>query len=736
MIPIRRRLFLKAAVGGAFGGLLGCGGCNKPEPVPSEEEEDANDTGPRVGRLALLVGVTKYPSGLAGPGGKLSNLVGPANDVALLRRVLMQQFAFPARNIVTLKEEAGGDLRPTRGHIEREFKRLAREARPGDQVVILLAGHGTQQPEKDPPDPQFPEDDGLDEVFLPADVRPWDPRTKTIPNGIIDDEIRLWTSAIADRKTSVFLIADCCHSGTLLRDEESEDEILRGVPPEMLIPRAALEEARQKAARRSRQRGAAEQTPLKVGELPSIVALYATQPDERTPEAWFPGPDPRDRKMHGILTYALCEILTQSTSPLTYRELAQRLPAHYRGWDRSFRVPIPTPFAEGRDLDREVLGERRWSGRSVLTLTVDDRGPWKITGGKLHGLHAGSILAVYPPPGEGDKVLGHLRITASSTLESVVVPCAHGRLPLAKDLPDGGRIDPVVVMHDLHDLRVALGMVPAGQRTLLKEAMGDLAKDASSLVRFVDDPSKATWVVRAEDRELVLTTSKTAERGANTPRFVLRSDRLEVDLKDRLRWIARALNLLAVASSSDAPPGGGKVQVELHLEKRKGEKDPRGPRLSDVERSRVKSGQWIGFRIVNKGKTRVDVTLLYIDSNYVIQDIFPFANSGEENRILPGKSLGPAQANWVSDKTVGLEHFVLIAVEARQEQRSDFSYLATPQGRDPGDRRERQMPLGRLLDHALFRAGGTRSSEAGGGDHQIRVVSWRIVPGEGKKGDK
>ena len=64
------------------------------------------------------------------------------------------------------------DRRPTRANIEREFRRLADRAGPGDQVFVLLAGHGDCQPESDPPHPLHPEPDGIAEVFLPADVRP------------------------------------------------------------------------------------------------------------------------------------------------------------------------------------------------------------------------------------------------------------------------------------------------------------------------------------------------------------------------------------------------------------------------------------------------------------------------------------------------------------------------------------------------------------------------------------
>ena len=123
----------------------------KPDPAPPRQA---------AGRRALLIGVTKYDHL---PRDK--HLDGPANDVRLMRRLLQERFQFPAEGIVTLTEDEGSPARrPTRANIEREFRRLADQAREGDQVVILLAGHGSQEPENSP-DPVNPEPDGLDEIF-------------------------------------------------------------------------------------------------------------------------------------------------------------------------------------------------------------------------------------------------------------------------------------------------------------------------------------------------------------------------------------------------------------------------------------------------------------------------------------------------------------------------------------------------------------------------------------------
>ena len=41
-----------------------------------------------------------------------------------------------------------------------------------------MSGHGSQQPQKNPDDPESYEPDGLSEIFLPADVDHWDDKEK------------------------------------------------------------------------------------------------------------------------------------------------------------------------------------------------------------------------------------------------------------------------------------------------------------------------------------------------------------------------------------------------------------------------------------------------------------------------------------------------------------------------------------------------------------------------------
>src|SRR4051794_27812581 len=97
---------------------------------------------------ALLVGVSRYPA-LA----DRYQLSGPANDVIMMRKLLIDKFRFKDGDaICILSEDQGKESAsklPTRENIEREFSKLISAARTGDDIVIFLAGHGAQEPSDD-----------------------------------------------------------------------------------------------------------------------------------------------------------------------------------------------------------------------------------------------------------------------------------------------------------------------------------------------------------------------------------------------------------------------------------------------------------------------------------------------------------------------------------------------------------------------------------------------------------
>jgi hypothetical protein len=688
--------------------------------------------GARKDRHALLVGVTFYEN-LP----KTSHLAGPANDVVLVRELLVKKLRFSPEHIVVLSEAAGCErgesYLPTRANIEREFKRLARVAKPGDQVVIHMAGHGSQQPEnKNAPEP---EPDGLDEIFLPRDIGAWNGARGSVKNAIIDDEISAWLKAIRAAKASVWITFDSCHSGTMIRGGD-DSERPRDLDPvaDLGIPRQAIQEAMAFAAKREgkdRSRGGEAPAAFKLANEGGIVAIYACQPNEVTYERDLPKRG-ADGKTYGLLTYSLCKILTEatekSTEPLTYSELARRIHGQYVQWGRA----APTPFIEGVDRDRQVLGDKVWPGRSSILLAEDMDG-YRINAGALHGLTEGSILAVKPPPGKGDRLLGHVRIKGLRTHQAGVEPCAYAQVAAPKELPEGAVCTPVFVDRGDQQLRVAVDPRDSDGKPLSETARTGLEKilkglgGPQSLLRPVDKASQADWLVRAAGANVVLVPGSGWSVGRaplGDAHFgpVVIDARLGDWLKTALDGIARAENLKRLAAGGT--PGGPDqvVRLGLKIRRKKDDDDKLGSILVAWPAPDVLAydADRLVFDVTNKGRVPVDVTLLYIDSGYGICCFFP--RDGADNRLRPGESIVPRVSLKFNNKTAGMERLIVIAVKA-SGQPVDFSQLvqstlarALAKAGTRGDDLQHSLatPLGKLLKRAMYAEGNARGSATSG----------------------
>ena len=355
--------------------------------LAAEESIERGSAPPaKVRRHALLVGCTKYdhyPD---------QSLEGPVNDVRLLRKTLIERCSFQADDIRCLSEASDANGRPTRANIAAGFAQLANSVRRGDQVVILLAGHGSQQPDDDQDPLRDPESDGLDETFLPCDVENWNGNRVT--NAIVDDELGDWTQAIAAKEVLVWVIFDSCHSGTALRGD-SPFVLRRLEPARMQVPKTEPKQAT--------TRGGSEPAGEKVvthGSLEgvdttlNVVALYAAQPFETEKECMMPM-EGNEQNWQGLLSFAVCQILQQGPLP-TYRELQQRILAQYRQWGWF----EPTPLVEGVQFDHVILEQKARPARFQLNGSRSEG--WTIAGGRLHGLTQNSILGVYPAVAEAN----------------------------------------------------------------------------------------------------------------------------------------------------------------------------------------------------------------------------------------------------------------------------------------------------------------------------------------------
>ncbi len=693
------------------------------------------------GKYALLVGCTIYPN-LE----EKFHLVGPANDVVLGKEMLVKRFGFPEENVVVLADIVGSDDHmPTKANIEREWKALAEKASKGDQVFVLMAGHGTQAPMKEDDDSEA---DGLDEMFLPRDVGPWDDTVGEVQNGIKDDDIKAWIAAIRAKGANLWVIVDACHSGTMTRD--LGDEVKRELRPDALgIPQAVMDAAKTTAPPGAKKKGESQlfdkaQTRA-LGpddeDEPVLVALYAAQSVEPTVEKRLPRRGD-DRKYYGLLTYTMNQVMAQSESKMTYRELVQKIHKQYVTWGRV----SPTPVLEGNGIDREVLGLEEFPDRPSILIGGSRLRGYKIDAGALSGLTKGSILAVYPEAGaaDADDPIGHVRILDEEfePISAKIEPIEYAGLE-APSLKSGQRCKAVYV--DFGDQRLRLSV---DARTDIDEELpttmhaGILARvktwlaDHKNLVAVVDDPKEADWLLQLNsfaEKQLFLTPVSGwagEQEGSLPPLFgpAPKGEEFQEWFVNSLTRIARVQSLLGVSGGASSEwDNDPSLEVELRLFK--GRRDRVGEVLRfDQGGIKLYNGDRIGFRVKNASEGPMDVTMLLIDSGFGISPLYPA--EGQVNRLYPGNQV--VRSGEIGTSTIGLEHLLVVGVKAKPvDEPTNFSFLAQPtieRSRALGGK-GLGSPLGKIFQNSLFGEGGTRgASSSDVASFIMKTMSWQTMP--------
>lgn len=752
MRDIRSSVLAACAVGLA----AMCGG--SPISVHASRS-DVSATQTSVGqRRALLIGVTAFLN----PTVKVRGLSGPAHDVELMKKVLMHPLGVPEANIRTLvdpptdpaKRRPDDDSRrPTRANIEREFVNLTK-AGAGDQIVIFMAGHGSQQPAND--DPADEEYDGFDEIFLPADIGQWNGSKGVVTNAIVDDDIRKWITDIRNTGASVWVIFDSCHSGTMTRG--GSDEIERQAPMANLgVPEDAIAAARTRAARSQAKIAAKSLLGLSDG-AGEIAAMYAADSDEKTIEKRF---DPGDSPIQGLFTYTMAKVLSEVSTPITYRELARRVLDRYRAVQRF----ASTPAIEGGGLDREILGHRTWPNRPQMTLNPGSTGTWNLDAGTIQGLTPGSILEVFPPAGAANAgaSLGHVKVLTASSTSAVVEPAPFGKLPApaAAGLRAGSRAR--VVYYGVGDLRLRVALQRANEKATtddpqfvvlrrgagpaaIERALDGLARRTNGLAERVDSED-ADWFVRVIGGDVVLVPAAGWQPGSapvidcmrdpsisepnmckprsSTPaRHFRLDDATSATLGDRLSEtigkIARVANLSRLANS----PGTG-VNVEFSVSRFEQERGGVGrPLFSPPFKDPiVRAYEWVEYELRNASSSPVDITLLYIDAAFGITPILPASERAVDNRLGPGETR--KHRVQLCGCPLGWESTIAIGVEGIGEHKNFLTLAQDGIRRSAG---AAPSPLQQLLESAAF---GRGESTRGPMPPQqidnfvVKVVAWR-----------
>lgn len=702
---------------------------------------------PEGRRFALLVGCTKYSA--LGPRYALQ---GPANDVALFERLLRDRFRFAETDIVRLvhtNPEAG---QPRRANIVREMDRLVQEARAGDEVLILLSGHGSQQPDQTMAKDgvEGDEEDGLDEVFLPEDVKQpvQEAPTKRVP-GIADDQLEAWLTALREHGAFVFFVVDTCHSGTMSRaaDDDAASTTFRFVPREEL---ATAEELAAAAAGASAKPQAKDDVAVKFGAAAGasrggLAALYAVPPQALEQEHAMPPPSAgASEPRYGRLSYALNQVLLQAPAPLTYRELAQQITWQYRRWNW-----FPRPVLEASSLDREVLDKREWRDRSALLLTRTDDGVLQLNQGLAHGITIGSVMRV--EPGVKVEPVGHVRVVGAGPMSATVEPTAFGNAPLfaAEKLVVPSRCEVVEV--DYGRLQLSVRVLPldaklhASMVDRVQTLIAESAARKDSVVRPAAVGEAADVALLVGEKSVALRWRGEVADGATKDSakaelfgpYPIDDERRPALLRD-LRQIALVRNMyrLADAPEQNKPPSGKqpfglKIDVE-----RAAAGGGDWKTVDDVADARFADGDLLRIRLRNVGLASLDATVLYVDSRLGVRSHYPTlraAQAGTYNTLAPRSS--HEVTIKINDGTTGPEDVLVLAVLHEPPVSAHFAFLEQP-GLTRADLRSlrggARSPLDELLGASL--GGGRGASRVDGPTtFAIRRIPLEVVPPQAKK---
>ena len=729
-------------------------------------------------RHALLIGCGRYENS------GFSQLAGPANDIRLLDNLLTKSYRFAPQNIVKLVDGGDPSLRPTRANIMREFQALERLGE-GHRVLIAYSGHGAQVPVINRNPQQNFEPDGRDEVLLPIDARPLIPGQDdvTFIGAIIDDEIGATIKKITDNKASVCLILDSCHSGSATRGETA-----RLVTMDALgIPEAKVKEAEQwgKANFEAAFRGTSDEAANARGSFVDLnmpnaastggwVAFYATYSTQTEPDMVLP-PYPEnfagERRTYGLLTFTLNRILSQVTSPLTYKDIARQVNSQYMTWGRS---QGPTPLVEGSDASKVFLDDTT-PVRSPFLLSRGLNGILTVNAGSLLGISAGTIFAVYPRPGSAPSQtpLGYVKIADVGTgvFESRVEPVGYpsGTPAVAVDaLPGNGECK--IFVHSVPPFRTCVAAEPEPPQGTSEQDVGSEVQRMKKILRqlrdsseglpidVVDDARVAEWAVRTSSTASYLVPSSSIGSDGRLLKDPVRygpipgGDRSSPWLSDWFARYGRAQSLNRVVQSLQGSAPGRELEVEIHhfLKGPDGQTDltdagkPRTEILDLTKAAEVSDGEEFAFIVRNKGRVSLDLSLLILDGESGIKAFFPDRDSVEDNALKPGAevSIPPSDRFVYGTKIKSVDQVILLAVPSRLGQPVDFSAFDQPsfdrargggdtRGGERGARDQRMLgsELGKLLDQVVNRRqrGDLRRAHLGNVVGRV-IVTWAGQP--------
>lgn len=643
-------------------------------------------------QYAILVGVSGYP--YLSEDARLDlgseddpTKDGPANDVLAMKATLMQR-GFDPENILVLADGISGTILPTRDNIIEAFRATSAKLTPGngDYVFVFLAGHGSQQPAVIDASASS-EPDGMDEVFLPYDVKPWDDQNRRLPNALLDNEIGSLLATLRNKGAFVWMVADTCHSATLTRASLGQEVKFRALD---LVPGSYTSTRNIDANAESSAQTTLELiAPVELSaDAGGFIGFFAAQAHQSAPQARLPLKS-EEQKTQGWFTYAFNAVVAEEPN-LTYGQLSQRILDTYNA---EFISRFVTPYFEGTDaLQRVAIFENTSKdAQPQWQVRKDFDGNLLLAAGMLHGVGEGSELALFKTASASeDTFLGYVTVTQAKTTEAVVERSLSENVSEQTEERLPARAWARLVDHK-PVIRLNVSFETAGEggtdsAAIVQDVLLDI-ETTDKIISLVQAGQPSDVTIRLGSERLEFLVAGEAEMGTPAFRKAIKDisnatvfseqqkAELQRSVRDRLGKIYKATLLMHVFNQAvqDDPLDGVELQMTLCGDGAQNCVDfEEMQKSSGMSVPDLKPGDTLSLSVKNTEVELVDYTVLYIDSDFSITTV-------SQGRLTKSEIYQTIMEGAVTSDAIGSQQLVAILVKGRAgEETTNFAFLEEP----------------------------------------------------------
>jgi hypothetical protein len=616
---------------------------------------------------ALLIGVDYYfPNTLPDIGGYYPSLGGCVRDINYVEKFLVNDLRMPPKNVIKLTSSNPGtnsssqqrppepeEKWPTYENMIAAFKQIANDGNAGEQVYIHYSGHGGRA-KTIYPDLKKHTGGGLDEALVPTDIG------NTEARYLRDVELGYILKGMVDKGLIVTLVLDSCHSGgatraaggTVARGTGREDKNDRhtnsSVASYYELARVWKEitgfgsNGDDDSSSRGSSSAATRNLQSSNGWIPEpkgYVLLAACRPQESAYETAFEG------ERRGALTYWLLDSLRQRGSNFTYRMLHNDIAPKIHS-----KFAAQTPMLQG-DGDRVVFGidTNRPLFFAVNVLRFDDvKKEVLLNAGRAQGIVEDTEFEIYPR-GTTDFTQINKRIAVVKVVESGASgswaeilerfnqqhEIAEGCQAVLVDVGSVDLIKRVILRYEGHDV-VPKNIIQEEALEKVNNAIQQSGKGRITLASKGETPDYQVAVNSKSEYEILDPAGIVIPR--INPPLKLSDPNAAQQLVRRLIHLAKYSNIQQLDNYDSQSPLARKLVVEsfeLQPNYKAGDKPKPQPLQSDGSIFTINDGRSVLLRIKNLSNQVLNVTVLDLQPDWGVSQLYPRGNDTDFMPIDP-----------------------------------------------------------------------------------------------------